>query len=184
MFETLCAAQVVLWASIVTLGGWLVRRAYVGMDGRLLAPRLRGLPLARIAEVLGGAGSPLATLAAAAAGAEGEDPMILLNERYLIAERSVTRGLAWIRILGMVASAIGFVAVAHQISWLQADHGLLDLDPARVGRMASERAAIALALAVAASGSSVTLGGIVRGQAKRTLRGLAAMRDVVERAFD
>jgi hypothetical protein len=184
IFEALRAAQVGLWASIVVLAIALCRRMRFGVDGALLARRLRGAPRARIKDALERAGGPVSLLAPAAAVTDPDAGLVLLSERSLLAERGATAGLAWLRILGMVASAFGFLAVAHQISWLQADHGLLDLDPARVGRIASERAAVALALAVAASGSSVALGGVVRAYARSTLHGIGAVRDLLERTLE
>lgn len=184
IFEALRLAQIGLWAAIVLLAVGLVRRMRGGVDGSVLARRLRGAPLARIRDALERGGTPLSMLAAVAAADDVDDGMLLSSERSLLAERAATAGLAWLRILGMAASALGFLAVAQQISWLQADHGLLDLDPTRVGRIASERAAIALALAVAASGSSVALGSVLRSHARSTLRGIAAVRDVIERRIE
>jgi hypothetical protein len=181
VFEALGLAQLAVWAAVVGLGVALLRRHFAGMDGVVLARELRSAGH-EPAAALSRAGLPLALLARAAASADPDEALVLLSERALAAERFATRGLAWLRILGMVASALGFVAVAHQISWLRADHGLLDLDPVRVGRMASERAAIALALAVAASGTSVALGGAARARAREALRGIDAVRDLLERA--
>jgi hypothetical protein len=184
IFEALRVAQIGLWGAIVFLAVRLGRRMGEGVDGAVLARRLRGAPRSRMREALERAGGPLSMLAPVATADDADDGMLLLSERSLLAERAATAGLAWLRILGMAASALGFLAVAHQISWLQADHGLLDLDPTRVGRIASERAAIALALAVAASGSSVALGSVLRSHARSTLRGIAAVRDVLERRIE
>ena len=183
MFAAVRVAQVGLWAAIVLLALWLARRMREGVDGAVLARRLRALPRARMKAALERAGGPLAMLAPVAT-ADDADGMVLLTERSLLAERAATAGLAWLRILGIAASAMGFLAVAHQISWLRADHGLLDLDPTRVGRIASERAAVALSLAVVGSGSSVALGSVLRSHARSTLRGMAAVREVLERRLE
>jgi hypothetical protein len=184
IFVALRFAQIGLLASIVLLAVSLARRMRLGVDGAVLARRLRSAPLALVKSALERADGPLALLAPVVSLSEPEDALVALSERALLAERAATAGLAWLRILGMLASALGFAAVAHQISWLQADHGLLDLDPTRVGRIASERAAVALALAVAASGSSVALGSVLRAHARSTLRGINAVRDVLERRIE
>ncbi|MBN8613126.1 MAG: hypothetical protein J0L92_21220 [Deltaproteobacteria bacterium] len=183
MFEALRALQIGLWMGILATGIGLGRRLFLtAIDGGALVRRLRGLPHARVVASLSRAPAPLSLVAVGADATEDGEAELALREQGLAAERWAARGLAWLRILGMVASALGFVAVAHQISWLHADHGLLDLDPTRVGRMAAERAAAALALAIAASGTGVTLGGLLRARVRVVLRELSAAQDLLERA--
>jgi hypothetical protein len=184
MFQAICAAQLSLWASIVALGGWQLRRGCEGVDATVLARRLRRSARTKIADALVEAGGALPLLETPARAADQEEAWVLLSERGLQAERGLTRGLPWLRILGMLASFVGLLAVAHQVAWLRADHGLLDLDPHRVGRIAGERAAVALALAVAGSGSAVALGGLARSRVRSALAGLAAMRELLDRAID
>ncbi len=183
MFEALRALQIVVWLGVVVLSAVLARRLFVGgIDGAPILRRLRGASRARILEVLARTPAPLSLLAIGGDVVDDEEASVRLREQALLAERHAARGLAWLRIVGLSASAIGFIAVAHQIAWLNADHGLLDLDPTRVGRMASERAAIALALAVAASGTAMMLGTILRARVRTLLRELATGQDLLDRA--
>lgn len=181
MFEVLRVAQVSLWAAIVVLAGVRLRALHAeAVDGQTLARRLRGRARDVVERALRAAGPELQLLVPAVRAPAGEGDLVT-SEVTLAAERAVLRGAAWVRILGLSASALGFVVVAHQISWLHADHGLLDLDPARVGRIASERSAVGLALAVAGSGSAVALSAMVRARARVALRGIAAFRDLLDR---
>jgi len=182
MFEALRAAQVALWALIVVLAAVRLRTLHAGaVDGVRIARRLRGTGRDLVERALRAGGPELAALLPAVAAGDDEAE-VTLTECTLAAQRHVIRASAWLRILGLAASALGFIAVAQQISWLHADHGLLDLDPARVGRMASERSAVALALAVAASGSSMALSSLLRVRARAALAGIGAFRDLLERA--
>ncbi len=182
MFEALRIAQVSVWLAVTLVAGLRLNGLYAGaIRGTTVARRLRGLSAERAHEVLTAAPPPLRSFGAVATEPDVTEAEMLLRERSLAAERAATAGLAAIRILGLLASALGFVAVAHQISWLGEDHGLLDLDPTRVGRMASERAAIALALALAASGTAVGVGAVVRSRARAVGRDIAAIRDQLER---
>lgn len=182
MFDTLRLLQVLAWGAALGVGVVLGRRLFRGaIDGGALIRRLRGADVARIDAALSRCPRPWSFVATMA---EADDPLLRLREQTVLAERWVTRGLAWLRIVGLAASALGFIAVAQQISWLRQDHGLLDLDPARVGRLASERAAIALALAISASGTSMMLGSIVRRRAATMLRELSTLEGLVERAIE
>ena len=181
MFEALRVAQLALWASIVVLAAVRLRALHAeAVDGATVARRLRGKGREAVERALRAGGPELVALLPAVAPT-GDDAEVTLTECTLTAQRLVVRASAWLRILGLAASALGFIAVAQQISWLHADHGLLDLDPARVGRMASERSAIALALAVAASGSSIALSSLLRSRARAALVGIGAFRDLLER---
>lgn len=181
MFELVRALQIGLWLGVWGVGLWLARRRHGGADGHALARHLRGRSADAVGVALNAAASPLAMLAQVPHAPDEAEGEIMLGEQTLLAERVAVRGLAALRILGLTASALGFLAVAQQISWLHADHGLLDLDPSRVGRLASERAAVALALAVATSGTAVGIGGALRSRAARTLGGIRAVRDALER---
>jgi len=181
MFEFLRVVQVSLWAAITVLAGVRLHALHAeAVDGVKVARRLRGAERALVERALRSGGPELAELLPAVV-AGPEDADVALSEATLAAERRVLGASAWLRILGLAASGLGFIAVAHQISWLHADHGLLDLDPARVGRMASERSAVALALAVAGSGSSMAFSSLLRVRARAALAGINALRDLLER---
>lgn len=181
MFELLRALQIGLWMGVWAVGLSVAFRRRGNADGHTLARHVRGRPADLVGASLARAGGPLSLLARVAEATDDREAEIDLREQTLEAERATIRGLAALRILGLMASALGFLAVSQQISWLQADHGLLDLDPSRVGRLASERAAIALAIAVATSGSAVGIGGALRARASRALGGIRAVRDALER---
>lgn len=178
MFEALRVLQILLWMGIVAWSSLLAWRLASAADGGAIVRGVRGefLPVA-----LRRACIVLAPFAMVLDARDAEEAAVRLEEQTLILERRYAGGLAWLRILGLSASALGFGAVAYQISWLRWDHGLLDLDPIRVGRMAAERAAVGLALAVAASGSAIAMGNVVRDLARRRLRGGMAVRRAVER---
>lgn len=182
MFEALRVAQVGIWLCVVALGGWRLVVLHRGVSGSAVARRLRGASPVTAARVLRACvPSAFAAYAGVAERVDHEDAELALREAELAVEREIVRGLAAVRVLGLAASALGFVAVAEQIAWLGADHGLLDLDPVRVGRLASERAAIGLSLALAASGTAVGVGSILRRRAQVLLRDASAVLEVVER---
>jgi hypothetical protein len=177
--------QIGLWAAVVAVGLGRIHTTHRAVvDGTRLARAMRTASPDVVRDLLEAASpAPLRHLAAAAGHRDPEDAEIALREGWLRAEREILRGVATLRILGVVSSAIGFVAVAHQIAWISMDHGVLDLDPARVGRMAAERAAVALALALASSGTAVGLAGVLRARARADLRDLSAVRNAIERAL-
>ncbi|MBX7190893.1 MAG: hypothetical protein K1X94_02490 [Sandaracinaceae bacterium] len=181
MADALLVAQVSIWLVGAAWGASLLRRQLAGVDGSKLARVLRGLPRREQGDILARCRGAVALLGPVLVADDPDEASLRLAEQWARAERLCTGGLPWLRILGLTASALGFVAVAYQISWLHADHGLLDLDPVAVGRMASQRAAISLALAVAASGTTVALGSAVRTGGRRTLAGVGAIRDLIDR---
>jgi hypothetical protein len=183
--EALVVLQVGLWLVIALLGGGRIVAVHRGaISGAAIARTVHRAARATVAEILAAAApSPLSALGSAIEHDDPEDAAIALREGMLRAERAVRRGIAPLRILGVLASAVGFAAVAYQISWITADHGLLDLDPARVGRIASERAALALALALAGSGTAMGLGAVLRSRARADLHDLGLLHQAIERAL-
>lgn len=177
--------QVALWLAVVGTGVSQIVVAHRGaVSGVRLARVLHRASRGQALRILrASAPSPLAHLADAVEVDDGGQAQLALQEGVIRARREVVRGVAALRILGLVCSAVGFVAVAHQISWLSSDHGLLDLDPVRVGRMAVERATIALSLTLAGSGTAVGLAAVVRARVRAGLRDLDAVQNAIERAL-
>ena len=93
-------------------------------------------------------------------------------------QRRLLAPLAWLRLMGVTGSALGFLAVALNFSWLHQDHGLLDLDPGRLARLAGQQSAISVALAVATSAGGMALRAAVRARVRPQLDGLTAIERV------
>jgi hypothetical protein len=182
MFEALRAAQLGIWSGIVVLAAWRLGVMHRGVAGGAVARRLRDASPGTVARALRAcAPSAFAAYAEAAEHRDPDEAELELREIELRVEREVVRGLAAVRVLGLAASALGFVVVADQIAWLGEDHGLLDLDPVRVGRLASERAAVGLALAIGASGTAVGAATVLRARARTMLQDAGAVRELIER---
>lgn len=108
---------------------------------------------------------------------EGEFDVALLDTLRSV-QRRLVAPLAWLRLMGVTGSALGFLAVALNFSWLHQNHGLLDLDPARLARVAAHHGAISVALAVATSAGSVALRSALRARVRPQLDGLMAIERV------
>ncbi len=108
---------------------------------------------------------------------EGEFDIAMLDTLRPF-QRRLVAPLAWLRLLGVTASALGFLAVALNFSWLHQDHGLLDLDPTRLAREVAHRSAISVALAVATSAGGMALRATLRTRVRAQLDGLATIERV------
>jgi hypothetical protein len=109
---------------------------------------------------LGAEDSALGRLARAASSLEpGDDLAVALREVSDELRSFVGDRLAWLRLLGPAASCIGLAGAAAQMSWMRADHGVLDLDPDRVLAMAVESGSLCMALGIA--GSTTVIGALL-----------------------
>ena len=110
---------------------------------------------------------------------DGEDLAVSIRESVDDVKARVARRLGVLRVLGPTASCVGLAGAAVQMSWLHADHGLLDLDPDRVLRVAVETGSLCMAFGVA--GSAAAIGGsyFFRPRARALHRGLDRFAEVL-----
>lgn len=180
MFGLFCVAQAGIWAVSVGVSVfelWRIARARV--DLARLGDHLRRMPsttnIVGLVEKVDDAWARAARVDAT----EGEFD-VALREAIVATERGIDRGCAVLRVVGLGASALGFAAVTYQLSWLHDDHGLLDLDPWRVARLGAERATVALALALAASGTAATSRSWLGARVARQRRGIRSLAEALE----
>ena len=167
MWAAILAIQMVLAASAVAVALFELHRTSTWVNFARWArakQRFEALPIAGWSE-------------AVAMVDEGEFEIALLDTLRPI-QRRLVAPLAWLRLIGVTGSALGFLAVALNFSWLHQDHGLLDLDPARLARVAAQQGAISVALAVATSAGSVALRAALRARVRPQLDGLVAIERV------
>ncbi len=185
MLVALMGAQAAIWALVVLASARALRLwARDALDGERLAEALRGRGESEIAELSARLPPRFAALTRLVDHADAREALVLLEEREAATRRSLEIAHATIRISGMIASALGFLTIASAIAWLHADHGLLDLDPVRVGQLASSRATIAFALALAGSGSALAAGRLVGRESRRALCGVRRVAERIEGSLE
>lgn len=109
--------------------------------------------------------------------APDEDRSAAVREAVDDLRARVANRLSLLRILGPAASFVGLAGAAAQMSWLQADHGVLDLDPDRVLRMAVQAGSVCMALGIAGSTTAIGALFFFRPRAR-------AIREAVDRFAD
>ena len=167
MWEAVLVGQGGLYLAVCAIALLELRRTSSLVDFRRVLGsqrRFRTLPLVGWSDVFDAAN-------------EGDFDVGLLEVTRRTSERLLAPW-GWLRVLGLVSSAIGFAAVAYSFSWLHQDHGLADLDPTRLTRFAAERAAISVSVAVATSATSAGLRSSLRDRVRGTLAGLRSLERV------
>jgi biopolymer transport protein ExbB/TolQ len=115
-----------------------------------------------------------------------EDRITEMDDRLFELEARTERGLRALRVLGRVASAIGFVGAAIEIHWVfNGEHGLLRLRPGLVESIGMSHAFLSIALGIATSSFALASWGVLRKQARALVadgrRLLASVEDAVGR---
>lgn len=114
---------------------------------------------------------------------EVSDPHIAIEVAVREQQRRLTRGLRALRVLAGCASGLGFAGALFAIGSVHmVDHGLLDLDPERLARVALGEASRTLALGLGTSAFALSSLVVLQERARTATKELDRVAELLFRA--